>query len=208
VTLHEPATFLTDVALAALSIGCAAALGRRARASGSDAVGWFAATLTAVGVAALAGAVAHGLGPEMPPRAADALWRATLYAGGLMGFCLIASSAAAALRGSARSAVCVAALVELIVFAAVVSAEPEFRWLIVDYGVAIAATAALHLLRLRRGDRPGAFWILAGLGVSVAAALAQRSGFALHRHFNHNDLYHVVQMLGTWLLYRGGRDLA
>jgi hypothetical protein len=41
----------------------------------------------------------------------------------------------------------------------------------------------------------------------VAAALVQRSGFALHRHFNHNDLYHVVQMLGTWLLYRGGSEL-
>jgi hypothetical protein len=75
------------------------------------------------------------------------------------------------------------------------------------YGLAIAAAALLHVLRLRRGDRPGATWILAGLGVSVAAALVQRSGFALHPHFNHNDLYHVVQMLGTWLLYRGGRDL-
>jgi hypothetical protein len=206
-TLHEPATFATDLGLSALSVGCAIALGRRARADGSHAALWLAATLAAAGVAALAGALAHGFGPELPPYAADALWRATLHAGGLMSFCLIASAAAAALRGPARTAVYVAALVELAAFTGWVALQPEFRWLVFDYGVAIAAAALLHVLRLRRGDRPGAAWILAGLGVSVAAALVQRSGFALHPHFNHNDLYHVVQMLGTWLLYRGGRDL-
>jgi hypothetical protein len=206
-TLHEPTTFLTDLVLSALSAGCAIALGRRARADGSHAAGWLAATLAAAGLAALAGALAHGFGPDMPPYAAGALWRATLHAGGLMSFCLIASSAAAALRGPVRTAVYAAALVELAAFTGWVALYPEFRWLVLDYGLAILASAALHLVRLRRGDRPGAAWILAGLGVSVAAALVQRSGFALHPQFNHNDLYHVVQLLGTWLLSRGGRDL-
>jgi hypothetical protein len=205
--LHEPATFATDLVLSALSVGCAIALGRRAQTNGSHAARWLAATLAAAGVAALAGALAHGFGPELPPSAADALWRATLHAGGLMSFCLIASSAAVGLRGPARTAVYVAALVQLAAFTGWVALHPEFRWLVFDYGLAIAAAASLHLARLRRGDRPGAAWILAGLGVSVAAALVQRSGFALHPHFNHNDLYHVVQMLGTWLLCRGGRDL-
>ena len=46
--------------------------------------------------------------------------------------------------------------------------------------------------------------IIAGIGVSILAALVQQSGFDLHRHLNHNDLQHVVQMLAVWLLYRGG----
>ena len=46
-----------------------------------------------------------------------------------------------------------------------------------------------------------------GVAVSFAGAAAQMSGFALHRHFNHNDLYHVIQMLGLWLLFRGARGL-
>jgi hypothetical protein len=32
----------------------------------------------------------------------------------------------------------------------------------------------------------------------------QMSGFALHRHFNHNDLYHVIQIVALWLLHLGG----
>ncbi len=54
------------------------------------------------------------------------------------------------------------------------------------------------------GSRPRGRWTAAGVAVSFAAAAVQQSGLALHRHFNHNDLYHVIQMGGLYLLYRGG----
>jgi hypothetical protein len=41
----------------------------------------------------------------------------------------------------------------------------------------------------------------------VLAAAVQASGFALHRHFNHNDLYHVVQIAAMVLFYTGARRL-
>ena len=47
----------------------------------------------------------------------------------------------------------------------------------------------------------------AGIAVSIAAAVLQQSGIRLHEHFNHNDLMHVVQMAGVWLLYQGGARL-
>ena len=40
---------------------------------------------------------------------------------------------------------------------------------------------------------------------ALAAAAAQASGFDLHRHFNHNDLYHVVQIAAMVIFYRGAR---
>jgi hypothetical protein len=71
---------------------------------------------------------------------------------------------------------------------------------IVDTGIAFALVAALHLRRFNG-------WILAGVAVSVIAALVQASGLALHRHFNHNDLYHVIQIAAMALLYKGARRL-
>ena len=50
-------------------------------------------------------------------------------------------------------------------------------------------------------------WIIGGVLVSFGAAGIQQSGIALHQHFNHNDIYHVVQMAGVYLLYRGARLL-
>jgi hypothetical protein len=72
----------------------------------------------------------------------------------------------------------------------------EFVWVVADTGSALAIVAALHLWKYDG-------WMLAGVAVSVAAALVQASGFALHRHFNHNDLYHVIQAGAMLLFYRG-----
>jgi hypothetical protein len=35
----------------------------------------------------------------------------------------------------------------------------------------------------------------------------QASGFALHRHFNHNDLYHVIQIAALLFCYLGVRTI-
>jgi hypothetical protein len=58
----------------------------------------------------------------------------------------------------------------------------------------------LHLWRLNA-------WIVTGVAVSALGALVQASGLAPHRHFNHNDLYHVIQLAAMFLLYRGARRL-
>jgi uncharacterized protein DUF6962 len=39
--------------------------------------------------------------------------------------------------------------------------------------------------------------------VSVIGGAVQASGFDLHPHFNHNDLYHVIQIAAMVLFYRG-----
>ena len=49
---------------------------------------------------------------------------------------------------------------------------------------------------------------LAGSAVALfvfcfVGAGIQQGGFSLHSHFNHNDLFHVVQMGAFYLLFRG-----
>jgi hypothetical protein len=48
-------------------------------------------------------------------------------------------------------------------------AHDEFVFVVLDTGLAFAAVALLHLWKLKR-------WILAGVAVSLAAALVQASG--------------------------------
>jgi hypothetical protein len=50
---------------------------------------------------------------------------------------------------------------------------------------------------------PGAKLIAVGILISFGAAAVQRSGFKLARHFNHNDIYHVIQLIGLYFFYRG-----
>jgi uncharacterized membrane protein len=75
-----------------------------------------------------------------------------------------------------------------------------FLYVVIDTGIAFIVVAALHLWKWN-----GA--ILAGVAVSIVGALVQASGFRLHEHFNHNDLYHVIQVAALVLLYRGAKRL-
>jgi hypothetical protein len=65
----------------------------------------------------------------------------------------------------------------------------------------LLAGAACELARRRA---PGMGWLIVGVLVSLVAGVVQAKKLALHRHFNHNDLYHVIQMSALYAFYRGG----
>jgi hypothetical protein len=58
---------------------------------------------------------------------------------------------------------------------------------------------------LRR--KAGHQWLKRGLYLTLGGAAIVLAGWGLAEHFNHNDLYHVVQMAGLYCLYRGALAL-
>jgi hypothetical protein len=148
------------------------------------------------------GGTYHGFGTQMAPMAAAALWKVTVLAVGLASFFLLAGSARGLERDAPGSAggtpafrwVAIFALVKLIVYASWMITHDDFVWVIADYAVTLLIVGIVVRTK----------WVLGSIVVSVIAALVQMSGFTLHKHFNHNDLYHVIQLLALWLLYRGG----
>ena len=74
-------------------------------------------------------------------------------------------------------------------------------------GVIAAVEGASWATRGAAGA-PAAPWLLASVAVSVMAGLVQRKGLRVHAHLNHNDLYHLGQLVAVWLLYRGALRLA
>ena len=45
-------------------------------------------------------------------------------------------------------------------------------------------------------------WLLSGIGVSLIGVVIEFSGFRRGLDFNHNDAYHVIQILGLYLFFR------
>ncbi|MGH7148791.1 MAG: DUF6962 family protein, partial [Nitrospiraceae bacterium] len=83
----------------------------------------------------------------------------------------------------------------------------DFRFAIYDYALTNLSILALQLHAGVTRRAMSAPWLVGGVLVSFLAAAVQVNGIALHDHFNHNDLYHVVQMGGMYLFYRGARLL-
>lgn len=55
--------------------------------------------------------------------------------------------------------------------------------------------------------RSGRRWLVVGCGITAVGLTLLVQKVSFHQHFNHNDLYHVVQMGGLYGVYRGGRRL-
>lgn len=204
-TILEPMTLITDWLLAAQCLVLAARLLTVARRSGARSQRLLAGALLSTALAATLGGAAHGFAAYLSAVATVVIWKATVFSIGVTAFLFLAAAAVATLSRGPRRAVIVAGLVQAGIYAGWMLFHDAFLWVIVDYVPAMLAVAVLMIAARR--TTPGARWIAAGVLVSFLGAGIQAAGLAPHPHFNHNDLYHVVQMIATWLLYRGGLQL-
>ncbi len=204
-TITEPVTLLTDYILAVETLVLGVLLYQGAKRINEKPIALWAFAFFAVALAAVAGGTCHGFVRHLSESVFSALWKITLYSIGISTLFMFLGMTLAALKGTARKILMAVAILQFCVFAFLMAHTDNFTYVVHDYVPAMAVILALCTLRL---NRPYAIWIIAGILVSFAAAGIQLSGFRLHKHFNHNDLYHVVQMLAMYLLYCGGKLLS
>jgi len=192
--IGEAWTLVTDYAVALLALGLAARL--RARAATrpmAPAIAW-------VALAAFAGGTFHGLRAGLGLPGKIALWGLTSVALAAASFSLLVGYGRARLQPRWHDRLRALALGKLAVLVVLLLLDPGILWLIVDY-----LSSMLLLVGLYAANEPRArasVWLYAAVGLSVAGALIQRLRIAPSTAFNHNDLYHVVQMVSLVCFYR------
>lgn len=205
--LTEPATLLTDYGLGLLC----ALFGRRLWESGQGStnasVSYWAVGMGALAVASFAGGTVHGFSLVLAESVLQGLWKGTAFAIGLASCCFLTGTLFASMAQSLRQGLVIAAAIQFACYAAWMATHDEFRYVIYNYGATLTVILFVQLYQRVVRQAPSAGWIVAGILVSFFGALVQQSGLALHPSFNHNDLYHVIQMGGMVLLYRGARQL-
>ena len=207
-TISEPATLITDYLLALFTALLARRLARAARDAEWSALverartqRWWSVAFMATAAAGAAGGTVHGFQHAMARPLADLLWIATLESLVVAAFAVV--SAALGQLGWSRGVTFAATFVAAAVFGFYglwVIKNPVFLAAIAAYGAAFAVLLAIRFYR-KPLDNAGRL-LLAGVGLSLVAAGVQQSGWSIHRYFNHNDLYHVIQAVAIWLLYR------
>ena len=200
-------TLVTDYVLGTLAEVCALLLLKRNVALRQTSIRLWALALIATATASYAGGTYHGFQQSFSPPVARMLWKTTTISMGAASFLLLAAAFTASFAGPDRRWLIGAAALKLAVYVAWMLGHDEFRFVIYDYGSTLAILALLGVAGKTHGVGGHRAYILSGIAVSIAAAGVQQSGVRLHQHFNHNDLMHVIQMCGVWLLYEGGARL-
>jgi hypothetical protein len=204
VGITEPMTMMTDYVMGALAFVLAMRIVGDAAAGRQLSGRLWAAALVMTAVAAFLGGTYHGFIQWLPGASGRALWKATLLATGIGSACLLAAAVTAATAGALQRALLAVVVVKLLIYVWTIATKDQFALVIADYGAALLAVALAAWFIRPSGLTPAAWWITAGVAVAVLAGAIQRARLAPHVHFNHNDLFHVVQMGSLYLLYRGG----
>ena len=210
-TITEPATLATDYLLAVFTAWLGRRLALAARVAEwngfiekAGAQRWWSMAFMATAIAGAAGGTVHGFQQMMARPVTNLLWLATLESLVVAAFAVV--SAAIVLIGWSRTARFAATFAAAVAFGSYglwVINNPVFLAAIAAYGAAFAVLVGVRLY-VRPLDGGGRLMI-AGVALSLVAAGVQQSGWAIHPKFNHNDLYHVIQAVAVWLLYRSAR---
>lgn len=206
-TISEPMTMLTDylVTILAATLGIHLIIEGRARGMRSELLWGWAFMATALG--ALAGGTSHGFAVQLGEDGWTVAWKITVYAIGVASFLMLAGALVDALAGSWRRLLLVVGALKLAGYLWWMTSHNDFRYVINDYGSTMAVVLVLQIWQWQARNAASAPWIVGGILVSSVGSYIQQSDFALHQHFNHNDIFHVIQLLALYLLYRGGRLL-
>jgi hypothetical protein len=203
IMLTEPATLLTDYGLGILCALFGRRLWKAGQVSANTSVSCWAVGMGALAVASFAGGTVHGFSLVLGEIVLQGLWKGTAVAIGLASCCFFIGTMLASTAKPLRQWLILASVVQFVGYAVWMATHDEFRYVIYNYGMTLAVILLVQIYQGVVRNAPSAGWIVAGILLSFLAALVQQSGLALHPSFNHNDLYHVVQMVGMVLLYRG-----
>lgn len=73
-------------------------------------------------------------------------------------------------------------------------------------GIAMLCALGIYVLLYYRGELPGAGWMALGVFVTILAAVVQavgKKGKSMVWYFDNNGVFHLVQMVGLALMFRG-----
>jgi hypothetical protein len=203
--LAEPMTMLTDYALALVTGYLAWRLWRDN--GGQTVRRLWAFGFGALAMAAFVGGTHHGFAPHFGAALSGATWKLTVYCVGVFNAAMPAGSLFALTRGALRTRLVVVVALQLAVYAIVMATHDEFEYVIAGSGLAMALMVALHGWSAASRRDSASLLVLAAVAVSALAALVQYSRFAPDGPFNHNDLYHLVQIAAMTLFYKAGKLL-
>ena len=156
-----------------------------------------------MGLAGLLGALTHGIGPHLHQSIHTFIWRITLYCIGLTTFSMLLGGLYHVVPFNTMNWLKWLPLLGLIVYMILITRNDDFKTVIRFYTPAMMLLLLMMLYSLLRFQSDGTSWIIFSVLMAFAGTAVQQSGFSFHKHFNHNDIYHVFQMGSMFLLYKG-----
>jgi hypothetical protein len=198
IRLAEPATTLTDYAMAVEMLLFGVLLLR---------FGWverfWAAAFACVGIAAVLGGTFHGLAEQLSHSQQLGFWQGTIIALAWASFWPL-MAVAWPCKGGMRFSVIVLGVSKLVCALALMDYTWGFSVRVADYLSTLGIVVLCYSLQENRTSS-GLAWMVAGVIISLVAALILASPDLPWIPVSSAAIYHLVQMVALYSLYQGIR---
>lgn len=152
-------------------------------------------------IAAFTGGIKHGFFRKLDSPLKRGLWRCTLYSGGLSSSLLLSAVIVEQLPNIIHFSALIIVGIELILFSIFASSKTNYRPVMFHYLLTVGTVVIVLLLTPWKPLTP---WVIGALVTMIIAGLLQMSDIMIHRHFNNNDIAHLISFIPLWLLFRAG----
>jgi len=172
------------------------------RGAGALPVRLWGLAFLALAAGAVFGGSYHALLGHLGERVLALIWQINVYALGVFGFFAVSATFVAASTGTLRTAAVAVMLAVLALYAGWMTTHDDFVYVNAYNGVVMAVVLIVQAYTAVTRRDPASPWIIAGIVVSALAALVQFAGLSLG-FLDHNSLFHLVELAGLYLLFRG-----
>ncbi len=198
--ITEPMTMLTDYLLTIFSFIFTYLI----LANGYDSAQlYWAISLAITGIGAFGGGTSHGFVEYLSKKQNSILWKISVISIGFASFFMTIASVVSSLTWEYNYVLFIIFLLTTLFYSYWIAfVKDEFIYVILFYVPLMLIVLILQIVRM----------VTLGLGLSIvlgvivsfiAAAIQVLLRGKMPKYFNHNDLFHVVQLIGLYLFYIG-----
>ena len=203
--ISEPMTLITDYIIAVIGIFFWKKLFDKTHIQKNTAKNLWAVCFLFLGFAAFLGGTHHGFSIYLTPILNKFIWKITVYSTGIISFLLVLGTAKGLMNSKAARIWGWVAGVKLVGYLAWMTFHSDFLYVVADYLPSMIAVLVFSIIASVKENNLSAPWLAAGVIGSLIGAGVQVGNIAPHKFFNHNDLYHVIQIGALYFFYRGVR---
>lgn len=152
---------------------------------------------------AILGAISHGLKENFSMRGNQGIWKLTTFSIGIASYMMFAGLITYYTQGSLHDILIILDIISLVIYLIWMSEHDEFIYVIMYYGPAMLIVLIANIIDLLSSDNTYSLNFIIGVILAVIAAVIQISKKGLHKHFNNNDIFHLIQIVSGYFLYLG-----
>jgi len=205
--IFEPMTIFTDGLIAVCSGYWAISLITSSSQTGISLQHYWGYGYGLIALGGLLGAISHGFGPNFPDYISKIIWKLTVASLGWTSFFLTIGSFYFIFPLNVIVWLKWVPIALLILYHIVIFINDEFKVAIYFYAPGMIFACIVFGLAYLTFALGSAGIVCLGLLMSFIAAGVQMKGVTIHEYFNHNDLYHVIQLIALYVIYLGITNL-